>query len=91
MARYIGSPRPYLDGSQEADLCLVAMFPYASGGGTCYHFNDVAGNVLVFFSKRRATLAIGDRVHASFVVRSHHEYNGLEENVTKKFKVLKRL
>jgi hypothetical protein len=93
MAGYIGSTRPYVDGSQEADLCLVAIFPYTSGSGTgtCYHFKDAAGHVLVSFSERRATLAIGDRVRASFVVQSHEEYNGVQQNITKKFKILKRL
>ena len=91
MAGYIGSSRPYVDGSQEADLCVVAMFPYTSGSGTCYHFKDAAGHVLVSFSKRRAALAIGDRVRASFVVQSHEEYNGVQQNITKKFEVLKRL
>ena len=73
------------------DLCLIAMFPYTVGNGTCYHFKDAAGHVLVYFSKRRATLVIGDRVRASFVVQSHHEYEGVQQNLTKKFKVLKRL
>jgi len=91
MAGYIGSSRPYLDGSHEADLCLVAMFPYTNGSGACYHFKDAEGHVLVSFSKGRATLATGDRVRASFVVQSHEEYNGVQQDITKKFKVLKRL
>ena len=91
MAGYIGSAQPYRDGPREAELCLVAMFPYTSGTGTCYHFKDNEGHVIVSFSKRRVTLALGDRIRASFVVESHQEYNGVQENITKRFTVLERL
>ena len=91
MAGYIGSARPYLDGPRVADLCLVAMFPYTSGSGTCYHFKDAAGHILVLFSKKPVTLIVGDRIRASFVVKSHRDYNGLQENLTKNFKIIKSL
>jgi len=91
MAGFIGSKTPYRDGIREAELRLVATFPYDSGHGTCYHFKDESGHVIVHFSKGPVTLAIGDRIRASFVVQSHQLFNEIQQNITKSFKVLTKL
>ena len=65
MAGNIGSAQPYLDGTHEAELCLTAMLPYSSGNGTCYHFRDAGGHIIVHFSKKRVTLASRKEILAS--------------------------
>ena len=85
---YIGSDRPYLDGPHEAELQVVAIFPYKSGEGHCHHFHDSEGRLVVWFTKRKKSLKVGDRVRASFIVESHTEYLGVKQNLTRQFRLL---
>ena len=91
MGGFIGGDKPYLDGPHESELRLTAMFPYSNGLGTCFHFHDSEGHLLVWFSKRPMGIEIGERIRAAFVVKSHQSYQGLEQNITKGFKILERL
>jgi hypothetical protein len=85
---FIGSDRPYLDGPREATLRLVAKFPYHNEHGNCFHFHDSAGNILVWFSKRKASLEVGAIVRAAFVIYKHEQYNDQAQNLIRKFRIL---
>ena len=92
MHPYIGSSRPYLDGPHEDELRFVAKFPYLNfGSGCCFHFHDPFGRFVVWLSMREQHLDVGDKIRASFVVKSHMEWDGVPQNITKKFKILERL
>ncbi len=91
MNPYIGSSRPYVDGPREDLLRLVAKFPYLHfGSGCCFHFHDPEGRVIVWMTKREQILEVGDTIRASFVVKSHMEWEGVPQNITKQFKILGR-
>lgn len=70
---------------------IRAVMALAITSGTRAGIRDAGGHVIVHFSKKRVTLALGDRVRASFVVQSHQEYNGTQQNIAKKFRVLEKL
>jgi hypothetical protein len=92
MHLYIGSSRPYLDGPREDVLQVVAKFPYMHfGSGCCFHFHDSLGRVVVWLTKREQRLEGGDRIRASFVVKSHMEWDGVPQNGTINFKILEKL
>ena len=91
MSGFIGSAKPYLDGPHLSDVRLTAVFPYSNGLGSCLHFHDSEGRLLVWFTKRRVTIEVGERIRASFVVKSHLSYEGTEQNITKSLKILERL
>lgn len=88
MPGYVGTARPYQDGPREAELSLVALFPYLDGFGHCLHFRDSRGRLFVWFSKANVKLSVGDRVLASFVVYAHRDFHGLHENLIRKLKIL---
>lgn len=85
---YIGSDRPYLDGERVMQLRVVAIFPYTTGPGLCFHLDTESGDRIVWFTKRRQTVQVGDDVRARFVIYKHQEYNGQRENVAKRFRIL---
>lgn len=84
---YIGGDKPYLDGERDMDLRLTAKFPYHDGSGVCYHFADPEGRCVVWFSKRKRNLEVGSTVRASCVIYKHQEFNGLRENLARKFRI----
>lgn len=88
MSGFIGGERPYLDGEHESLLTVVSIFPYVCGHGNCFHLDTDNGERVVWFSRRRQSIKIGDKIRARFVVQSHKEYNGLPENIVKKFRIL---
>jgi len=88
---FTGSDRPYRDGPREAELSLVEKFDYRDGSGVCLRFADEAGYCIVWFTKRRLHIDVGDRIRATFTIKSHREYNGVRENVTKSFNVIEVL
>lgn len=91
MSGFIGGDQPYRSGTQEAELALTAKFPYKIGSGSCLHFRDTTGHLLVCFTKRKVQLDVGDRIRASFVVKSHHDYENSQQNIVNKFKILEWL
>jgi hypothetical protein len=44
----------------------------------------------VWMTKREQILEVGDTIRASFVVKSHMEWEGVPQNITKQFKILGR-
>lgn len=86
--QFLGSDRPYLDGEYVKELTVTARYPYAPGSGCCFHFSDGEGHVVVWFTKRRAALVVGQRVRAAFVVTSHKNFEGVKQNIAKKFRIL---
>ena len=91
MSGFIGSERPYRDGIREAELQLVAEYPYHDNSGKCYHFRDTDWHLIVWFSKRKQPLEIGDRILASFAIQSHSIYEAQEQNIANKFHLIRRL
>lgn len=87
-AGYIGSDKPYLDGEHEMQLNCVGVFPYQDGTGNCFHFTDPFGRLVVFFSKRKSQIQVGSVVRAKFVIKSHHEFKGQQQNIANKFRVI---
>src|SRR5579884_2893481 len=85
-ARQLGSDRPYLDGEIKAELVLREKLPYWNNSGYCYLFADKAEHCIVWFSKRKhPDLDVGTKIQARFVIKTHRLYNGVLENITKKF------
>jgi hypothetical protein len=87
-SEYLGSDRPYQDGVREADVRLVESFSYHDGHGRCFRFSDLEGHCLVWFTKRERDIQTGQTYRVSFVIQSHREFNGVRENITKKFRIL---
>ena len=85
---YLGSDRPYQDGVREADVRLVESFSYHDGRGRCFRFSDLEGHCLVWFTKRKRDIQIGQTFRVSFVIKSHREFNGVLENIAKEFRIL---
>jgi hypothetical protein len=88
MPGFIGSQRPYLDGEHESSLTVVKVFPYNGGHGNCFHLDTDNGERIVWFSRRKQSIKVGDKFRARFVVQSHQEYNGLSENVVRNVRIL---
>jgi hypothetical protein len=91
MSGFIGSERPYRDGIQEAEMRLVAAYPYHDNTGKCYHLRDTDWHLIVWFSKRKQLIEVGDRILASFAIQSHRMHEGQEQNIAYKFHVIRRL
>lgn len=70
-------------------LRVVAIFPYTTGPGLCFHMDTESGDRVVWFTKRRQTLNVGDDIRARFVVYKHQEYNGHPENLARRFRIVK--
>ena len=87
-SEYLGSARPYQDGVRDADVRLVESFSYDDGRGRCYRFSDLDGHCLVWFTKKALDVPIGQTYRASFVIKSHRDFNGVRENITKNFRIL---
>ena len=87
---YIGSDRPYLDGEQETQLRCIGLFPYLSqnGPGNCFHFTDPDGRLVVFFYRRSSRIQVGDVVRARFTIKAHREFNGQQQNIAKKLRIM---
>ena len=82
----LGSDHPYLDGEVKAELVLREKLPYWDNSGYCYLFADEAEHCIVWFSKRkRPDLDVGTRIKARFVIKGHRIYDGVLENITKRF------
>jgi hypothetical protein len=91
MAGFIGSDQPYRDGEREMTMRLVAIYPYDMERGHCFHFDSDFGYRIVWFSRRKQTLQIGDRIRARFTLYSHELFQGIYENKVRKFTILERL
>src|SRR5436309_3534496 len=82
----LGSDRPYLEGELTAELVLREKLPYWNNSGHCYLFADKEEHCIVWFSKRKhPDLDVGATIEARFVIKSHVFYNGVVENITKRF------
>lgn len=89
----IGTDHPYLDGEHQETLSLREAHPYSDGSGYCYLFADSNQHCIVWFSKRKPKppLEVGAVIRALFTIKSHRVYNGVLENVAKKFSIQARL
>lgn len=72
-------------------LRLVAAYPYDHERGHCFHFDTEFGQRIVWFSKRKQTLQIGDRIRARFTIYQHERFNGVAENKARKLTILEKL
>lgn len=91
MPGFIGSERPYLDGDREMSLRLIAIFAYDMDRGHCFHFQSTDGQRLIWFSRRKQALQIGDGIRARFVVYRHQTYEGIEENLIRKLRIVSKV
>jgi hypothetical protein len=74
-----------MDGTRESTLTVVAVYPYHTGNGNCFHFDTAVGDRVVWFSKRKQKLALGDTLRAEFVVYKHEMHNGVAQNLVRCF------
>ncbi len=91
MSGFIGSERRYQDGEREMTMKVVAIYPYDMERGHCFHFDSDFGYRIVWFSRRKQILKIGDRIRARFTIYSHELFNGIYENKARKLTVLEKL
>lgn len=89
MSGYLGGERPYEAGFFERDLTVLAVYVYDMERGHCFHLKDSNGHRLVWFTRRKRPYGPGDSLRARFMVRRHQEYCGQQENIVKRFSVIR--
>ena len=88
MSGYLGGDRPYTAGTFERGLTVVAIYAYDMDRGHCFHLDDADGHRIVWFTRRKHPYKVGDSFRAQFMIRRHQEFNGQQENVVKRFRVI---
>ena len=56
--------------------------------GLNFWLNTQQGDRIVWMTKRKPALSVGDRIQARFVIKFHLEFRGVEENHVKNFHIM---